>query len=562
VASASGRSLKDERDRSAHGEAPVTDDALAAEVAIVGSGVAGALVAAKLAQRGVDVALIEAGPKISRSDALDAYYKAPVRGLDAPYPKPAYAPYPLRSDPDGYCIERGPDPFGPSYLRVVGGTTWHWEATCLRLLPEDLRLRSRFGLAVDWPLSYDALEPWYGAAERELGVAGAATDDLGSPRSDAYPLPAMPLSYLDLQVAKALAGSPYLPHPTPQARNTVPWNDRPTCCGSASCVPICPSAAKYDATVHVEQAVAAGAQLLDRSVVYRIDVDGNRRITGLRFRRPERTEGHVRAKVYVLAAHGIETPKLLLISRSERSPDGIANSSGLVGRNLMDHPYKLSWALTDQPLWPYRGPIRLSGVDSTRRGEWRAERPAFRISIDNAALSWPLGGPVATVRALIGEGLRGADLQRAIRHQTSRQIGVFSMTEQLPDPANRIEPDFERRDALGIPRPQIHFRLDDYTGKGLAFAETVHEQIFGLIGTTAIQHRAGATPGSHIMGTYRMGEDPRTSVVDPDLRAHDHANLFLLGSGVFPTGGAANPTLTIAALALRAADPIRDAVQA
>jgi glucose dehydrogenase len=533
-----------------------------AEVAIVGSGVAGALAATKLAQRGVDVLLLEAGPRISRAEAVDAYDQAPVRGLDAPYPKPVYAPYPLRSEPDGYCIESGPDRFGPSYLRVVGGTTWHWEATCIRLLPEDLRLRSQYGLGVDWPIDYQMLEPWYGLAERELGVAGSSADDLGSPRSGDYPLPAMPLSYLDLEVAAALEGSPFRSWPTPQARNTVPWNDRPACCGSASCVPICPSAAKYDAMVHVEQAVAAGARLLDRSVVYQVELDAERRIAGLRFRRPDRSEGRVRAKVYALAAHGIETPKLLLISRGDRAPDGVANMSGQVGRNLMDHPYKLSWALTERPVWPYRGPVRLSGIDSTRRGGWRSERPASRISIDNAALSWPLGGPGTTVRALIKAGLRGAALNREILRQTSRQIGVFSMTEQLPDPGNRIVPDFDRRDALGIPRPRLYFRIDDYTRTGMAVAEQVHEQIFDLIGTTEVHHRAGATPGSHIMGTCRMGDDPRTSVVDRDQRAHDHPNLFVLGSGVFPTGGAANPTLTLAALSLRAVDPITDALHA
>ncbi|MEM7023375.1 MAG: GMC family oxidoreductase [Pseudomonadota bacterium] len=535
-------------------------DEIAADVVIVGSGVAGALVAAKLAQRGIDVALIEAGPSVSRGEALEAYDRAAVRGLDAPYPKTAYAPYPLRGDPDAYCIEAGPDQFGPTYLRLVGGTTWHWEGTCIRLLPDDLRLRSRFGRGTDWPIDYQDLEPWYGLAEHALGVSGSSSD-LGSPRSGDYPLPVMPQSYLDLQVAAALEGSPYPSHPNPQARNTIPWNDRPTCCGSASCVPICPSSAKYDAMVHVEQALASGARILDRSVVHQVDIDADQRVSGLRFRRPDRSEVRVRAKVYALAAHGIETAKILLMSRSERAPDGIANASGQVGRNLMDHPYKLSWALAKRPLWPYRGPIRLSAVDSTRYGD-RSERPAFRVGIDISALNWPAGGPTTTVRALIEEGLRGDALQREILHQTSRQVGLNALVEQLPNPANRIVPDFERRDALGIPRPRIHFRLDDYTKSGLAEAERVHGRIFDLIGITEQHHIEGAVPGSHIMGTYCMGDDPRNSVVDGELRAHDHANLFLLGSGVFPTGGAANPTLTIAALSLRAVDPISQSLRA
>jgi choline dehydrogenase-like flavoprotein len=309
---------------------------------------------------------------------------------------------------------------------------------------------------------------------------------------------------------------------------------------------------------HPDCAVRAGRR--GRPARYQVDLDAERRMAGLRYRRPDRSEGRVRAKVYVLAAHGIETAKILLMSHSDHAPDGVGNASGQVGRNLMDHPYKLSWALARQPLWPYRGPIRLSAIDSTRHGD-RAERPAFRVNIDNSALYWPAGGPVTTVRKLIEAGLRGAALEREILAQTSRQVGLNSLTEQLPDPDNRIVPDFDRRDALGIPRPRIHFRIDDYSKAGMAEAVRVHERIFGLIGTTEHHHSEGAVPGSHIMGTYRMGHDPRTSVVDRDLRAHDHPNLFLLGSGVFPTGGAANPTLTIAALSLRAVDPIAKALQ-
>ncbi|MEM7223973.1 MAG: GMC family oxidoreductase [Pseudomonadota bacterium] len=535
---------------------------LTTEVAVVGSGVAGALAAAKLAEAGIDVVILEAGPRITREAAVQSFAEAPIRSPDAPYPVTAAAPYPRRGDPDGYVIESGPDTFGPSYIRLVGGTTWHWLGACPRLVPDDFRMKSRFGRAVDWPIAYEDLEPWYAQAERALGVAGDDADDLGSPRSSGYPMAAMPLSYLDLQVAERLAGSPYPSLPTPYARNTADWNGRPPCCGAASCIPICPSGAKYDAMVHVARAEAAGARILERCVVHKLELAPDRRIASLLYRRPDRSDVRLRAKVFVLAAHGIETPKILFMSRGEGAPDGLANSSGVLGRFLMDHPYKLSWALTKEPLWPYRGPIRLSAVNSTRLGDRRARVPAFRSGIDNSAYNWPLGGPTVTVRHLIRQGLRGAALQQAILDQTSRQIGLTALTEQLPDPENRVVADFDRRDALGLPRPRLHFRLDDYTKAGLAEAERVHEAIFALIGTSETHHRPGAMPGGHIMGTTRMGDDPRSSVVDPSLRAHDHPNLFLLGSGAFPTGGAANPTLTIAALSLRAVEPIKTALRA
>lgn len=530
---------------------------LNADVVVVGAGIAGSLVAKGLAERGIDTLLLDAGPVVTRAQALDRYYNAPDRGLpDAAYPNTDYAPRPLINDPDHYLVQAGPDPFAASYHRMVGGTTWHWEGVSLRFVPDDFRLKSRFGVGVDWPIDYADVEPWYAAAEQAIGVAADSQDDMGSPRSGPYPLPPMPLSYLDRAFAGILDGTPYALSTTPMARNPVPYDGRSACCGSSSCVQICPSGAKYDAMVHVNAAERAGARLVSEAVVSRVTVDTDGRVNGLTFKRPDGTTGRVSAKVYVLAAHGIETPKILLMSRSDRLPNGVANTSDQVGRNLMDHPYKVSWALSDRPLWPYRGPVTLSSVENTRAGDWRRERPAFRISVSNSGWAWPAGAPLSTVETLIDSGLSGQTLKDAIRDHTSRQVMLASMTEQLPDPANRIVPDEALTDAIGIPRPRLTYRFDDYTKAGMAEAERIHETIFARLGVSELQHSDHPWAGAHIMGTYRMGTDPRTSVVDVDLRSHDHENLFLLGSGVYPTGAAANPTLTIAALSMRAVEPI------
>lgn len=530
---------------------------LTAEVVIVGAGIAGALAAVGLARKGIDTLIVEAGPRLERAELQDRYAKSPTRDLPSgPYPNAPYAPRPKETDPDSYLVQAGPDPFATSYERLVGGTTWHWEATTLRFLPDDFLLKSRFGLGEDWPLSYADLEPWYEAAERELGVAGEASEDLGSPRSAAYPMPAMPLSYLDRQFAAALADSPYRVVTTPAARNTQNFAGRLTCCGSGSCIPLCPTGAKYDAMVHVVMAEKAGARVVPESVVTTLVPDATGRIAALTFKRPDGSAGRIEAKVIVLAAHGLETPKILLMSRGEGHDQGVANRSGQVGRNLMDHPYKVSWALSDRPLWPFRGPITLSSIENTRWGAWRLERPAYRVSISNSGWAWPTGAPLSTLEGLIDEGLEGPALEQTLRDQTSRQVMLASMTEQLPDPANRIEPDFEKHDALGIPRPKVTYRFDAYTRRGMTAAEAVHEEIFGRIGVSRLAHSGHPWGGAHIMGTYKMGLDPKTSVVDPSLRSHDHPNLFLLGSGSFPTGAAANPTLTLAALSLRAVDAI------
>ena len=170
------------------------------------------------------------------------------------------------------------------------------------------------------------------------------------------------------------------------------------------------------------------------------------------------------------------------------------------------------------------GRLATSGVENTRAGDWRATRPSFRIEIGNDGWSWPTGAPVADAQAFAGKGLRGAALQKAIFERTSREIRFGTLTEQLPDPANRIVPDETKRDALGLPRPRIAYRLDDYTRAGLAEARRIHEAAFLRMQATEIHHNTDDKfqGAGHVIGTSRMGNDARTSVVNADLRSHDH----------------------------------------
>ena len=375
--------------------------------------------------------------------------------------------------------------------------------------------------------------------------------------SQPYPLPPIPISYMDQRVGAAIAPLGYKLEPTPQARNSIPYGRRPPCCGSGNCIPICPIQAKYDATVHVAQAEQAGAQLLDRAVAHVVEVGPDSRVNGIRFKRPDGSEERAIGKVFVIAAHAIETPKLLLQSRTDLLPNGVANSSGQVGRNLMDHPTQLSWALSGEKVWIYRGPMSTAGIESGRAGDWRSERPSFRIQLSNDGWNWPTGAPYTTVEELLVRGLRGVELDQALADHSSREVTLACLTEQLPLPENRIVPDFDQRDELGLPRPRIHFRLDDYTRRGLEHARLVHQRIFEAMRCTETYHSPENQPAGHVLGTCRMGDDPKQSVVNRDLCSHDHPNLFLVGSGAFPTGAASNPTLTIAALALRTVDSIR-----
>jgi choline dehydrogenase-like flavoprotein len=517
------------------------------DVVIIGSGVAGALIGARLAAAGLNVLIVEAGPVTDRAAAVARYHM----GL-YPYESPESAPQPTEGDAIGYYLQDGPIHWNSDYERRVGGTTWHWLGNVPRLLPSDFEMQTRFGVGIDWPLGYDDLEPWYVQAEHELGVAGDSETDHGSPRSAPYPMPPLPLSSGDYLFRDAAAALGYEVVATPQARNSVDgYQGRSICCGNGTCIPICPVQAKYDATYHVDLAVEHGAELRSDSVVHHIDVDDRGEISGIHYFSPDGEDHVVTGRIYVVAANGIETPKLLLISTCPNAEAGVANSSDQVGRNLADHPAAWTGATLPNVYAGSRGPLQLAGIDSVREGDFRGERSAFRFEINHST-----GNPLDVARGLVERGrLLGKALFEEIAKIAPYQVGVTSLTEQLPNPENRIVPDETEVDALGIPRPRIIYTHDDYTREGLQAARAFHRELLEAMGATDFAD-AGPFGVGHLMGTYRMGDDPATSVADRTGRTHDHANLYLAGSGLFPTTGTANPTLTIAALALQTADAI------
>lgn len=533
-----------------------------ADVVIVGSGFAGALIADQLARQGIRTAILESGARVDRAAAFQTFLGAAIKTPESPYPRSPDADFPISEDSGHWYRQSGPDPFSSTYLKAVGGTSWHWLGTSLRYLPSDFRMRTLYGQAVDWPIDYDEFEPFYTLAERELGVAGDSSNDLGSPRSAPFPMPQIRATWLDGVFARALAGTPYRVAATPQARNSLAREGRPACCGSSTCIPICPIAAKYDATVHIRRAETAGAALHERTTATAIEIGAGGFVSGIRFRRPDGTRGIARGRMHVLAANAMETPRLLLNSRAGTHPNGVANASDQVGRHLMDHPIQLSWALAGEPVWPYRGPISTSGIENLRDGAFRRDRSALRIQIANDGWNWPNGGAMTLASALIAEGLVGEELRQTLASQAAHHIQLGSLTEQLPEAENRVTLDTAERDPHGVPLPRIHYRVGPYSRAGLDAARTAHDEIFARLKATQIQHADDFRGAGHIIGTTRMGSDPRQSVVDADLRSHEHPNLFVVGAGAFPTASTANPTLTIAALALRAAPVIAESLVA
>jgi choline dehydrogenase-like flavoprotein len=520
-----------------------------ADVVVVGSGVAGALMAARLSAAGIRVLVLEAGPRIDRSEGLERFQKSKLKTPLSPYPIVAHAPSPDTDRLGDYYVQSGGTVFEGLYLRAVGGSTWHWGGNASRLHPNDLRMRSQYGVALDWPIDYATLLPHYEAAERELGVAGDPDTCLVPAPRGKFPMGPIPQTYNDRVVAKAALPLGLTLKPTPQARNSDSYDERPACCGSAMCVPLCPVGAKYDASVHVAKAEATGAVVLDNAVAHRIVLGADRRVTAVHFLRPDGSEGVATGRIFVIAAHAIETPKLLLMS-------GVANSSDQVGRNLMGHIQTGYVGLAADPVYPYRGPVETSGFAEWRDGAFRAEHAAMGSGSSNQGWVRAIG-PQFRAGELIGRaGLVGTALRQALKAQTLREVAIGGSAEILPNPDNRVTLD-PQKDVLGLPRPHIHFDIDDYTKRSLVLGQQRHRQVMEALRCTSILDGPARVNTSIIGGTARMGTDPKSSVVDGTLRSHDHPNLYIVGSSSFPTMGIAPPTLTIAALALRAAAQVQ-----
>ncbi|WP_405851368.1 GMC family oxidoreductase [Streptomyces sp. NBC_00090] len=601
------------------------------DVIVVGAGIAGSLVARRLGEQGRRVLVLEAGPaatdpEAGHREALHTYLTAGAKVPGSPYVPSPEAAWPEVTDltglssggfaAEGHLIQRGPLPYASGYVRVNGGTGNVWTGLTPRMHPEDFRT-AEFGYGRSWPIGYQELEPHYRAAEYEIGVAADVDEQrehvgLPFPEEYAFPMRALPASHLDRVLAARLDGrrlsDPATGDPvvlrvtgTPHGRNSAPdprydggagfvpvgAYGRPDpdsrCRGSASCIPLCPSHAKYT-PLKTQARWSDTVTLVDRAVVHRVLVDGNGRATGVEYlawstgsgtgstsgSRPV-TRHTVSADVVVLAAHAVENARLLLMS-------GLANRSDQVGRNLMDHPVLLTWGLLPEPVGPYRGPGSTSGLEGFRFGPARRARAPFRVEIGNWGWVWargPVDGDVAELLRTGGErgrGLFGTALRTAVRDRVGRQFALQFEMEQEADPSNRITLDPHRRDALGLPRPVVSYDLSTHVKEGMAAARQVSERIFALLGAEDhTDHPAGpAWPGrfehrgtsyayrgaGHGAGTHIMGDSPATSVVDSDQRCWDHPGLYAVGCGSMPSVATSNPTLTMAALALRSAGAI------
>ena len=518
-----------------------------ADVCVVGSGPAGSMLAHRLAETGHEVVILEAGRRFEMDERLEQQeaHIRPGQGnvWEMGGERDAYT-----SSGDSYY------PLNASRVKGVGGSTLHWQGMVMRLHERDFEMDSRHGVGTDWPVGYDNLRPYYAAAERELGVAGADDNPYAPPREEPYPMTAFPPSYSDSLFAEACETLELDMHSVPNARNSESYDGRSPCVGYGTCKPVCPSGAKYTAESHVDKAEAAGATVVDRVPVQRLEHDdAGESITAAVYVTPDGEEHRQEADQFVVAAGGVETPRLLLLSESPQYPDGLANSSGTLGRYFMDHLFAGMGGRLDQPT--RQNHVGFNTSECHQFYDDAEPVNGLKLEFLNYA------GPSPVIEALNGDTW-GDELLGQLQDSYGTHISMGALVEQLPREENYITLDESRTDDHGNPVPDVHWGVDDDTKAALERANEVQRAVLEELGVD-IEWSVGPDntgPAYHHMGTTRMGDSPETSVVDANCRTHDLSNLWLIGSSVFPTGGAMNPTLTIAALSLRAADALDTAL--
>ena len=555
------------------------------DIVIIGGGIAGAMLAWKVSEKlpGLKIIILEAGIDRSseRTQMALSYAASLNKGPGSAYDK---NPAILLKSPVGTndYFSHDSDPFKSTYLRSGGGTTWHWLGNTPRHLPNDFKLKSKYGHGVDWPIGYDDMEKYYSDADTQMGVSSNHLEwngALGTNRSKDFPMPMIWPSYLETTlkvglVGKSIEGKKIEVRSTPQARNSQAYEDRPVRAGNSSCVPVCPIGAKYDAMVNIRKAVKNKVLVQYQAAVQKIETDAARNISTILFFNWSKQEDTVKGHIVVMASNAIESSILLLFNK-------LCSGSGLVGKNLMDHPQGYGVGIYKDPIYTFRGPPTTSGIDAFRDGDFRKDSAAFRITIGNDGWSRPVRkdnpNKLDNLEFLINEKFRtenfliGKTLRQALADKITRIFRFSYSTEMLPDENNKVE--LSTTDPVDpinqLPRPKISFKIDrsgNYNSNaflmagrvliGLFMSLEVAEKDFEVQNDQALFSGAG-----HLMGTLRMGHDKKSAVVDKNLQSFDHPNLFIIGSGVFPTACTANPTLTIAALSLRLADHLISKIQ-
>jgi choline dehydrogenase-like flavoprotein len=517
-----------------------------ADVLVIGAGASGSVAVKELAENGFSVVCLEQGDWTSTSEfAGDKPEWELLRQKDW-HPNPN-----VRAGASDYPIDTSESDVNPLMYSGVGGSTILYAAHWTRFAPSDFRVRSLDGVADDWPFDYAEMLPYYERMDRAMGVSGLG-DDPAYPPGAAFPLPPLPIGKFGRKAAEGMDKLGWHWWPAPNSIASRQHGDRSPCVRYGACLTGCPQGAKASTDLtHWPQALAAGAVLITGARVREVTVDAQGRATGAVYVDRNGVERQQKAGVVILAANGVGTARLLQLSRSTAHPDGLANSSGLVGKRLMMHPYGAVVGTYEDDLESWIGPSG-QAIQSMQFYETDASRGFVRGAKWNVM---PTGGPLGMRAGYGGRPVKeswGPNFHRNVKATMGRSFEWGIIAEDLPDETNQVVLDGELTDSDGIPAPKIVYRSSANTSALIDFhiarAVEAHEAA-GAVSTSVT--RLMRDCGWHLLGTARMGEDPATSVVDPWGRAHDVPNLYVIDGSVFVTSAGVNPTAMIMALALR-----------
>ncbi len=520
------------------------------DVLIIGAGASGAALAWSLADTRMRIVCLEQGDWMNPLDypSTRASWEMERFGAFGLSPNG-------RGRSEDYPINDRESPIQVSNFNAVGGSTVLYAAHFPRFHPADFRVRSLDGVADDWPIDYATLEPYYDTNARMMGVAGLAGDPAGPPKQP--PLPPVPLGVLGETLARGFNRLGWHWWPSDSAIATRDYEGRAACINLGPCILGCAQGAKGSTDVtYWPAAIRAGVELRTRCRVREITLDARGMADGVIYYDRDGALRRQRAEIVVLACNGVGTPRLLLHSRSAQFPDGLANRSGLVGRNLMFHPYGLVTGIFPTPLEGYKGPTGCCIISQ----EFYETDPS-RGFVRGYSFEMVRGmGPVGTALFAMSTGHApwGARHHEAYAEMWDRTAGMVVICEDLPEACNTVTLDPELVDSDGIPAPKISYRLGENSQRMLEHGVARGREVLEAAGAVKTFADAPLLPaGWHLMGTARMGTDPDTSVVNEWGRCHDVKNLFIIDGSIFVTAAAVNPTNTIQALALYIGDAIK-----
>jgi glucose dehydrogenase len=485
------------------------------DVCIIGSGFAGAILGDALVKHDIKTVILESGAD-PRGKSIDPR----IQQLDT-YRSSGPIEYPVAG----------------TRFRGVGGTSWLWAGTCPRLEPIDFENNPYTPAGAPWPIRYKDLQSYYEKAEQALRIRGGKRSKYHPPMNVDYPIPpdrdVSPLQSLLTDIGIVISD---IPTSTQKDRHPSFLSNR-----SGPYVQMTDS--------HLpEFQDSSFASLISEVTVTRLIVDEAGNVTGVEIKDLNRNSKIVRARVYVVACGGLETPRLLLLSRASGFPNGIGNNRDLVGRFFMEHrPAVLSGQVSTG--W------RTFSLYALRGQSYQFYETFKNDGLGGVTLGFNLGG------AVDGQELGAWEIGKALNRISARNLEITIEPEMKPTRENRVTLDTKNKDYFGNPGTNLFLTETEEDRKTVSRGRKIVRKIFADLGVKQVEELPRTSWGHHHMGTCRMGENPQTSVVDPNLRVHGTKNLFVAGSSVFVTSGTANPTLTLTALTFRLADHLRAQLQ-